>query len=99
MSKRENYSIKEKPRKFNIQIEERNQQSEVKGTERTRKTTDTLSSSKNSSTESVRIHRKRRWSIISCNISSVVPTPLPSNKKGNSEGPKIFFSELVEDTI
>lgn len=52
-----------------------------------------------SNNESVRLHRKRRWSAVSYNSPSVVPTPLPSYKKGNSGRPAIHLSELAEDTI
>lgn len=44
-------------------------------------------------------HRKRRWSTISQELPTAVPTPIPSRKEGNSGRPKIRLSELAEDTI
>ena len=52
-----------------------------------------------SSVESSRSHRKRRWSTISQELPSAIPTPLPSKKAGSSGRPKIRLSELAEDTI
>ena len=45
------------------------------------------------------LHRKRRWSNAFYNMSSAVPTPLPSYKKDNSGRLAMHLSKLAEDTI
>ena len=49
--------------------------------------------------ESAWLHRKRRWSNASYNMSFAISAPLPSYKKDNSGRPAMYLSKIAEDTI